>query len=87
MTHIKRVAWVGVGVISLGLILCLCGNSFSTQWQSIDDGTWSGTHSASGLGYRTLGNMSLLLGFVVLAGAAWAWLNAKEQEAVDLRAP
>lgn len=88
MNHIKRDLWVGAGVVALGLALCLCGNSFSSQWQTLDDGTWGGqSDSASGLSWRTLGNMTLLVGCLIFAHAAWIWINAREEEALKLRAP
>jgi hypothetical protein len=88
MNHTKRELWTGTGVIALGLVLCLCGNSFSSQWQSLNDGTWAGaTDSASGLSWRTLGNMTLLVGCLILAHTAWIWINAREKEALDLRLP
>ena len=88
MNHIKREVWAGIGVIALGLVLCLCGNSFSTQWRSLVDGNWSGTsNSASGLFWRSIGNMALLIGLILWAHAAWIWIGVKEQEAVKARTP
>jgi hypothetical protein len=40
---------------------------------------------ALALGLRTFGNATLLLGFGVLGGAAWIWLNAKEENSFKLR--
>jgi hypothetical protein len=88
MSHIKRICWAGLCVVGLGVLLCLCGNSFSSNWQSAGDDAWGGTTNPTmGLSLRTLGNATLLIGFVLLAFAARAWLNAKERELVNLPKP
>jgi hypothetical protein len=76
MNRTKIITWAGCLVAGLGMLFCLCGNSFSSQWQSLGDGATP----TMALAFRTLGNVTLLLGFVLLAGATWIWLNAKERE-------
>jgi hypothetical protein len=86
--HTKLVCSAGLSIVGLGILLCICGNSFSTQWHALGDEAWAGNSNPTlALSLRTLGNIALLCGFVLLAGAAWTWLNAKERELVDLPKP
>ena len=87
MKRMKLFTRAGFGIVGLGALLCLSGTSFATRWQLLGDDGWDGAGPGFGLSVRTLGNLTLLVGFVVLSFAAWTWMNAKERETVDLRAP
>jgi hypothetical protein len=82
MNRIHRIYQIGLAIVLLGFILCLCGTSTSSQWQTLGDDS---VDSGFGISLRGLGNLTLLAGFTVLAGGAWSWLNAKEEEVAKQR--
>jgi hypothetical protein len=82
MTRIHRLYQIGLCVVILGFVLCLCGRSASSQWQSLGDDT---VESGFGFSLRSLGNLTLLAGFTMLAGGAWSWLSNKEEELTKKR--
>jgi hypothetical protein len=87
MNRIRLFSRAGFCIVGLGIALCLCGSSFATRWQSLGDDGWGGSSPLLGLSIRTLGNAALLVGFVFMAIAIWARLDAKERDLANSPKP
>ncbi len=81
MQRTTLIAAIGTGAAAVGAFLTLRANALATRWESLGDGAWGGTTDpAVRQQYYFFGLIVLCFGLVLLAVAAWNWIQADHND-------